>query len=303
MQEMPDTRKIFCSALARELGDAVTGTATDVTVWLLLEYNGPWHEKATNDNDLPPAVQAHLDAALATIPSSRLLFIKQQRAEEGGVSFFVARTDERAPQLARFELANYEALIDLDLEAIAGGEGGFAERIVDEPLFLVCTNGKRDKCCAKFGLPMFQAVAAAAPEITWQSTHMGGHRYAPNMMFLPHSVNYGLLSPEEGAAAVAAHQRGEIYSLAHYRGRTYYPAHINAADTFLRQETGLMRLDDLVLREEEEVADNRWQIVFELTATGERQALMLESELTAEPRLTSCSTPALAPVERFRLLR
>jgi hypothetical protein len=302
MQEIPDTRKLFCSQLAQEAGDPVTGTATDVTTWLLLEYRQPWHTRATEDNELPAAVQSHLDAALATIPGSRLLFIKQQEESEDGLRFFVARTDEVAPQLYQFELADYDALTGLDLPAVAAGEGAFDERIIDKPLFLVCTNGKRDKCCAKFGLPMFKAIAAAAPEETWQSTHMGGHRYAPNVMFLPHSVNYGLMAATEGPAAVAAHQRGELYDLDRYRGRTYYDAHVNAADTFARQELDLMRLDGLRLAEDEALEENVWRVRFYLAESEQTLSLTVAGELTAEPRLIGCSTPSMAPVERFRLL-
>jgi hypothetical protein len=297
-----DTRKIFCAELTREAEHPVTGTATGVAVWFLLEYHGQWRARAEDDNDLPPAVQSHLAEHLAAVPDSRMLFIKQQEMSEEGLRFFVVRTDEVRPRLYKFNLAAHEDLTALDLTAVAAGDEAFGDQVYEEPLFLVCTNGKRDKCCAKFGMVTFKALLdTQRPEAAWQSTHIGGHRYAPNMLFMPHSVNYGLFDPHEVQPAVDAYLRGEIYDLNRYRGRTYYAPPVQAADTLLRRELNLLALDGVQLRSAVEMEEGQWHVQFDLTESGKRYEVRLLARMT-EPHLVSCTDPAMKPLPRYELL-
>jgi hypothetical protein len=164
---------VFCAERAREAGDPLEGTATKATVWLLLEYREVWARKAVTDNNLPGLVQAYLDAQLAAIPGSRLLFIKRPEATGARLRFFIARADETTPELYEFDLAGYEELLGLDIATVATAGGGSKS---EAPLFLICGNGRRDKCCAKFGLPAYRALRRQQPQATWLSTHIGGHR-------------------------------------------------------------------------------------------------------------------------------
>ena len=48
------------------------------------------------------------------------------------------------------------------------------------PIVLVCAHGRRDACCARLGPPLFDALAPhCPPDALWQSSHLGGHRFAP----------------------------------------------------------------------------------------------------------------------------
>ena len=292
----------FCAHLAREGGDPLLGTATQVKVWLLLEYREPWRAKATTDNDLPARVQSYLTEQLAAIPDSRLLFIKQQNPAQAKLRFFVVRTDEAAPEIDEFELGAYEELLALPISAVAAGDDSSSSQPRQEPLFLVCTNGRRDKCCAKFGLPLYKALLDYVAESTWQASHIGGHRYAPNVLVLPHSVNYGHLTPAEIGAVVDAYLKGQLYDLDSYRGRTYYAPHVQAADTFLRRELGHLDLTGMQLRSTELVEEDTWRVQFILTATGETHEIVLHSHKTEQPRLISCSSPAIKAAPRYQLL-
>jgi hypothetical protein len=292
----------YCAQQARESGEPLIGTATQAAVWLLLEYRQAWRKKAVQDNELPQAVQSHLDAQLEAIPGSRLLFIKKQAPEHEDLRFFVVRTDEAEPVQVEFRLAGYEDLLALDVTAVAGANNPFSDQVRQEPLFLVCTNSKRDRCCAKFGNPLFRVLQNYQPEVSWQSTHIGGHRYAPNVLFLPHSVNYGWLSPEKISLAVDAHLNGQIYDLNYYRGRTYYDPPVQAADYFLRRELDLLDLAGVRLYSAECFDEITWTVLFDLPATGERHEITQQSRMTEEPVPVSCSSPASKPVPHYRLL-
>ena len=299
---MQEKQEHFCAQLAREDKEPLLGTATHVNVWLLLEVREPWRAKATTDNDLPALAQSYLAEQLAAIPASRLLFIRQPSPAQKRRRFFVVRTDEAEPALYEFELDEYEALAALDFMAVIDADEAFAANRRAEPLFLVCTNGTRDRCCAKFGVPLYKALLDRRPESTWQSTHIGGHRYAPNVLFLPHSANYGHLTSEEVGPAVDAYLAGKLYDLERYRGRTYYAPPVQAADTFLRQALDLLDLAGLRLRTAELEGEDIWRVRFDLPASGETHEIVLQSRKTERPRLVSCSSPASKPVALYRLI-
>ena len=46
------------------------------------------------------------------------------------------------------------------------------------PLLLVCTHGRRDACCAQFGRPTAMALARRYGTAVWETTHVGGDRFA-----------------------------------------------------------------------------------------------------------------------------
>src|SRR5262249_22503810 len=143
----------------------------------------PWEHKAFQASTIPQNVKDALSAIEKSIPNARIELIKQdkpQRSDE--VTFFVARSSGDDPALYRYDLNGYEDLFWVDIPAIAEGRHGphDASR-VDEPIAIVCTNGRRDACCARNGLPVYQAMALTAPRQVWECTHLGGHRLSPNV--------------------------------------------------------------------------------------------------------------------------
>ena len=75
-------------------------------------------------------------------------------------------------------------------------------------LHLVCTNGRHDPCCADLGRPVVRAlVAARAPDV-WECSHIGGDRFAANLVCLPDGVYYGRVDPDGAPGLVADHRAG-----------------------------------------------------------------------------------------------
>lgn len=291
----------FCAERTRQAGEPLFGTATEVRIWFLLEYRQLWRAKAVTNNDLPAGVQKFLAQQLVSVPQSRLLFIKQHKPVQSELRFFVVITDEISPKIYEFILNSYQDLLQLDIPGIVGGGNVYGRFERERPLFLVCTNGTRDKCCAKFGVPLYTALSGMEGENVWQSSHIGGHRYAPTVLFLPHSVVYGLMTPEAAGPAVDAALKAEIFDLDRFRGRTYYVPHVQAADYFLRRKLGLTELSGVELVSTEPVAKDCWLVAFRV-ATGEIHQFRILQQMTGEPQLVSCNSPKMKPVPRFRLL-
>lgn len=290
----------FCSVYSQEAaGEPVHATATRADIWLSLEYVGRWGARAFPESDLPQPVKEHVGRFEAAVPRVRTQFIRRRgnyRPEP--IHFFVSVAHVRPPRLYQFELQSYDELLDLDLEAIVAGRPDYDGHLSTRRLFLVCNNGLRDACCAKFGLPVQDAVAAEAGDDGWQCTHIGGHRLAPNLLFLPHALSYGRAGVEDAAALVASYRRGEVY-LPLLRGRTIYGRPEQAGEHFLREERGLMGVDDLYVRSSTTVGDDRWQVEVAYGAGEPTELVIVEARTWPVPVYDKCTATERTAVKHF----
>jgi len=297
-----DPTDFFCSDLSRESGESLPGTAPTVDLWLLLEYAGPWAAKATEDNDLPPSIRAWLAQAMSLAERGRLQFIKQSRPSPAvGLTLFVALTREIAPLLYQFHLNSYDDLLALDLGGLLADPAAYAEHRRREPLYLVCTNGRRDRCCARHGPALYQAFDEQVGDAAWQSTHLGGHRFAPTLATFPGGAIYGRLAPADLPPMIQAQEAGELY-LSHLRGRSCYDEVTQAADFFLRQETGLRAIDDYRLLGALPGDDNQWLVRFSVPSTAEVYLVIVTRTLSELAQMVSCSPAKYKPAPHFQLL-
>ncbi len=188
----------------------------------MLEFNGLWERKALEKNSLLPAVRDWLDRAVTSLSTQyehvRPQFIKQRRSHDGSITILFCADGE----LRRKDVASYEELIDwrLDLQQMD---------LVEESHYFVCTNGRRDRCCSKLGLPCYRGLRTLVGRRVWETTHTGGHRFAPNVVSLPQGVVYGRVLPEELVEFVATVDAGGL-SISHLRGRSAYPPPAQAAE-------------------------------------------------------------------------
>ena len=110
-------------------------------------------------------------------------------------------------------------------------------------MYLVCTNGARDQCCAIRGAAVVKALGAARPGAVYECSHLGGHRFAANVLVLPEGLCFGRLDVRSALALVDELDAGRL-PLEHFRGRTSLTEEQQAAEILLRRELGLERLDD-----------------------------------------------------------
>lgn len=291
----------FCSELSRRAGERVYGTASTGAVWLLVEYPFPWGSKALEESNLTPPIKAGVEALLEGVPGSRLLFIKRGAYCADKVSAFAVHCREREPFAVRFELPDYRDLPDLDLAAVAAGRVPAGGEIHNAPLFLVCTHGKRDKCCARYGNALFKSLSESYGETIWQSSHVGGDRFAANLVCFPHGVFYAHTTEEDGRRAVEEYGAGRLV-LDKYRGRACYPQPVQAAEYFTRAETGMTNLSALQrMRRPEKTGEHTWRVSFKAPERG----LLYEATVTSRPsefaNFITCHSAEERPVPQFHL--
>jgi hypothetical protein len=277
-------RRELCSELSLANAEPLAATASRVDNWILVEYRGLWNRDLLAGSILSDALKEHLRAQLTAVPRSRLLFVRRpDRRDHPRFSLFFGSTPERGGGFYFLEFDAHDDLVDLDFAAcLTGAETAGVP--VDHPLLVVCTHGKRDRCCAKFGRPLYEAVCEQAePDWVWQSTHVGGDRFAGNLVCLPAGLYYGRV------------ERGDVWSLldellAHriamerYRGRCCYTFPEQAAEREVREHTGLTGIDDLRLLGTERTAEG-WEVRF--SAGGGEHVLDVVATL-GEPTYLTC---------------
>jgi len=278
-----------CSMLSRERGEQVFGTASQAQVWLLLEYSHPMGTKAYEESDIPGPVKQHLDSFMECRPGSRIQLIQRPSNRSRTIKFFLAITQESSPQLFEFHLDHYEDLMDLDLTHAFSGEG-LKEYIRTRPLFLICTNGKRDPCCAQWGLPLYNALSKNNPDSLWQTSHVGGHRFAPNLVCFPHGLYYGRADRRQAQILIDKYQQNQI-QLENFRGRSAYPPEVQAAEYYLREKIGNLSIDAFNLKRVEKSGDNRWQIGFFSPSNDQTHWLEISLEPLNYEIFESCRKP------------
>lgn len=293
---MEGRRAAFCAEVSSENAEPLAATASHIDHWLLVEYRGLWSSEPLEGSRLSDPVEAHLREQLATLPRSRLLFVRRpQRRAHPGLAVFLAGSVERAPWLRGLELEDHEELLSLDLAAMMRDGAGPA-RALDHPLLVVCTHGKRDRCCARYGRPLYEALRDEAGEgWVWQSTHVGGDRFAGNLVCLPEGLYFGRVAREEVTQLLDEYLAGRIY-LERYRGRSCYPFVVQAAERAVRERAGLTGIDDLGLESAERTPGGRWRVRFR--AGGDLHEVDLAAELGDLTHLT-CSALTLKRPRRF----
>lgn len=204
--------------------------------WLLIEHPGPWpHDPA--DAEFPAALRPAVDEAVGLGIRVQLIRRPGSRRAEGTV--LAGWTAGPQPWLRRGPASAAPA--ELDLAALAGGEPVTFGSRVAEPVFLVCTHAQRSACCARYGGPLAVALAARYPGQVFQTSHLGGHRFAANLAILPHGLYYGPVGLAEATAAIGAYGGGTV-TAARYRGRAGQPRPTQEAEHEALSRAGSLRL-------------------------------------------------------------
>ena len=265
-----------CATLSRALGEPLYGTASVVRGWVLLEQPGPWGREAVTESRLEPTLAAELERAAEAAHLRLLLIRRPGRGASRPHACFVVHTSPGSRWLERRRLDDPAELLELDMAAVVAGERpGFGEAVA-EPVYLVCTNGRHDRCCATYGRPAALALAASHGELIWESSHVGGDRFAGNLVCLPGGHYFGRVGPAEAARVVDRHLAGAI-DLDHYRGCCVDPPVVQAAEWFARTATGLAGVDDLALDGRHRLAGGAQAVRFRGPGGGELRLLLRDT--------------------------
>jgi hypothetical protein len=291
--------RAFCAEASSAREEPLAATASRVDHWLLVEYRGGWSRDAIDGSLLSPELKAHLREQRDAVGNAKVLFVrKPERRDESGRRVFFGTSRPGAEQLVELEVEHQEDLRELDFaDALAGA----ASSAKAEPLFLVCTHGKRDRCCARYGRPLYDALRdRAEPDRVWQSSHLGGDRFAGNVVLLPHGLYYGRVGPDDVDRVLAAHAAGRV-DLEWFRGRSAYSFSVQAAEQAIRESTGLLGIDDLRFLGAEQRDGGRSVVRFEAQRSAVHEVDVV-AMLDEEPAYLTCGSAEPRRARRCRVL-
>ena len=284
----PDFR---CAAASLLDTEPMGGTAPDEGAWLFVEYAGPWGRKAVAESRLPDDVREFLDG----LDGIRVQLVRRHGGVSGpGVRVFTARLGAE-PGVWSTVLADVAEVPTLDL---ARPDADPRLTAYDAPLWLVCTNGRRDLCCAETGRPVAAALAARWPDATWETTHLGGHRFAGTLLALPSGYALGRLDAGTAVTACKELEAGRL-PLDVVRGRAGLPGAAQVAELHLRRELGLEDLDDMAHVPDVTVEDVDGHTVT-LDAAGTTYVVRVRAA-DGEARRQSCGDPKTKPARVYEI--
>ena len=304
-----------CSVLAEQIGEPIAGSAPLAKTWVVLEQSGPYGFKALNESHLPTEVgdqfAAATDKSAVTVVLARSVGPHADVHRPGPHRFWIAHTSPGGVRMRAGAVDDLRELLVPDLtevmERAGRGELPAWGLPTTQPLLLVCTNGKRDVCCALTGRPLAAALAAdpAYADNVLEASHLGGHRFAPTALLLPVGMVYGRLSTEDARHALDEAQAGRVSAIGS-RGRTALARPFQTADLAVRHAFGITddgldvlrsgqvgKLLPAPLRWDADGAEESAAVVRH--QDGRAWEVPLRREQGDTPRPESCNKPSVDP--------
>lgn len=237
-----------CALRAQLRGDPMLGTAFPASRLLLVEQPGPWGARGLRDSRCgAAAAEAVLSNAVAA--GVRVQTIRRPGRTPSGSTLRWAFVDTRAGheslRWGRYDSA--DELAELPLDGSAGAPD-------DQPVYLVCAHGRHDTCCALRGRPVAAALHEARPGRVFETSHVGGDRFAANVLVLPAGLLYGRVLPFAAEEFVAAAEADEVIG-ALLRGRVGLASAAQAALAFAHEHLALRHRRDLTVESSTPVID------------------------------------------------
>jgi hypothetical protein len=231
-----------CALLSRDRGESLAGTASRVTRWVVVEQPGAWGQDALVDSKLDEQIGRTLKSAGLRHGFRPLLMRRPGwRKPEGTRRVYLARTMHGGGWIEQVDFDDPGALARLDWGALDSSTPPGIGVAGPAAVHLVCTNGRHDPCCADEGRPVVRALDDAGVPEVWESTHLGGDRFAANIATLPIGVYHGRVDAEQAVAVVGDVSDG-LVTLDRYRGRSCFSPLAQAAEYFARIELDERRI-------------------------------------------------------------
>jgi hypothetical protein len=294
--ETPFADRPLCAEVSAAAHESLAATASRVEYWILVEYSGYWPYDPLDATVFAGGLRTHVETQLARLPRSRLLLVRRPgRARREQVRLMFGSTPERGGGFRALTLDRHPDLLRLDVAAALLGESEAPGEPLEHPLLLVCTHGKRDRCCARYGQALCAALHDRAPDgWVWQASHVGGDRFAGNVVCLPEGLYFGRVGRGDAEDVLARYLEGEI-SLERYRGRSCYAFAVQAAERAVRERTGLRGFHDIRLEAAKRIDRDVVRVRFLAELSGQVHEVEVEARLGAPEYLTCRSAEPQRP--------
>lgn len=288
-----------CSFASARRGDDLHGTAPTATHFMLIEEPGAWGRVALEQSGLDRDVGLALAQACGQ-RSTRPLLIRRPGRNEQPVRkrWYFASTAVGAAGCQTGTFGADGELLDVLEAAHAGHAVGTP---VTTPLFAVCTHGRHDACCAIKGRPVAAAMAAEVGEGAWETSHLGGDRFAGNVLVLPWGLYYGRIDLANAGDLVEASQSGRVLP-GQLRGRSTFAPAAQAAQEHARAESGRTEIEAHTPRAVRKLAGQAFEVTLDGPHAGEQWQVTVEKLAGGPPALLTCAAHMAAAPPTWELV-
>ncbi|WP_346238149.1 sucrase ferredoxin [Niabella insulamsoli] len=294
MESKLKTEVFFCSAASRYFKEQLAGTAANSNAFILIEHSNPFPEKIINahlDKDWLRSVQQ-----FAKTVRGKVLLIRNKKTnfKDCKISF----VDCNASKYFTLQ-TSIEAITSIRLEEHVHSP---ETKWQTDPFFLICTNGKKDKCCAKFGFPVFKFFESFNADVNvWECTHVGGDRFAANVVAMPFGIYYGHVAVEDVGHIMVRTLLRKIYKNK-FRGLSRRSFYEQAIECHLREYLQNYDIDFEIHTKLLHHEGNHYSVDVTTSNNG-HYIVDIERIKIPYPHLLTCSSKKQEDLSKFTLSR
>jgi len=225
-------RENLCAVFSKANGESAAGTAPNWDSCLIIELPKPWVSDAYESKGFQSGVLDILDRIeeLGRFPKLQCMAPDDEYSLDGHTRIIYYSCPDGP--FTRYDKDDYlvpddkvvsavEALVE-DRDKLKDFESYRQDTSHIRDVF-VCSHGSNDTCCATFGYPIYKELRNRyAQELdgrlrVWEISHLGGHRFAPNILDMPEARNWVRFEPDDLDSFV--YRSGTPSDLReHYRG-------------------------------------------------------------------------------------
>lgn len=196
---------ISCSELTRQSGNSLSGTALTYENYLLVECPPPWNSYDLETPRIPENLRAVGDEIYGNKPvKNRILLIYNPLYHQENTIRVL--TFRKPPGCTRgyvgqeFFVSDINEVASLAHHCFTSPPEELGENRLKTRDILICTHGQNDRCCARYGNPLYRQGLKIIEDLSltdvriWQTSHIGGHRFAPIAIAFPDGRYYGQIT-------------------------------------------------------------------------------------------------------------
>jgi len=285
-----------CSEISLNSKEQLFGTSPRVHFWILIEYSLKWEEYVLKSINISQSVKSKISELLQSNDYSRLQWIKKNKKGDNNICFYLVESTESNKIVYKKTLNRYEDILGLNSDNIATHSCRS-----ETPLILVCTHDSYDACCGKLGNHLYEEICDESIFDVWKTTHLGGHRFAPNILFLPDGIYYGRVNKSNFDILKSGFISNRM-TFENLRGRSYYDKYSQAADYYLRLYTGISDINSLAFNSSEKFDERTTCITFMIKPNRVCYRVIIEELPGSLEICPGCSDRQKKLVSQFRLL-
>jgi len=216
------TKSKFCSIVSRESREPIAGSAPFAEHFVFISWPKKFwgYEALEAKGGFPKGLKTWIKVNSKTYGKISIRLVSRAETNNEMSDIFIYPGKYFYPKIIP---SNIPRILDFHFQQGLNSSNSF-NKFKNDQIF-ICTHGRHDKCCSKYGQKLAEKmrhhVANQNLKIEiWESSHLGGHRFAATLIDFPNGHSYGRLSPEEITIFFEYRNSNKIYIPA-YRGSVF----------------------------------------------------------------------------------